>query len=339
MSTIKVRWVVEELTNVMSLFNKMKVYRAVAAIGPWVEITNVSTRVSLAAGVTSYLYDDTAGTTSSWYEISYFNSVTLVESSMSDPIRGDFTGYVTIDEVRAEGLTATVADDGRVALAIEKSSALIDRITGMWFEPRTRSFRLDCKRGDRIPFEIPIIAITALTVEGGVIDLTIADGEVFIYNRHLTQGLMSPDDRQDPHISKQGGDTQDDLGFYAYQRRFESGFGQIEVTGVFGWTELGRHETPGETVADSQVPLSYGETPALIKQACLRLVLKYAYPLVGGEGEDIAMRRRLTGESTRDQSYSLAAPSAADSAYGMTGDVEVDRILSMFQKPTYVGLC
>jgi len=339
-STIKVRWLVEELTNVLSLFNTQKVYRAAASTGPWnVEITNPGTRVPLVAGVSSYYYDDTTGSSAFWYAIAYYHSGTGLESSLSEPIRGNANGYVTVDEVRAEGITATIADDARVAAAIEKASALIDRVTGMWFEPRTRTFRLDGKRGDRISFDIPIIAITALTVDEEVIPLTIADGAVYVYNRHLTQGLTSPDDRQDPRISKVDGDTGDNIGYYAGQLRYTSGFGLVNVTGVFGYTELARTETPGETTPGSQVPISYGETPALIKQACLRLVLKYVYPLVSGEGEDISARRRLTGESTRDQSYSLAAPSASDLAYGLTGDLEVDRILSMFQKPAYVGLC
>ena len=58
MSTIKVRWHVNELANVMDLFDVQKVYRASAADGPWTEITAAMTRVPLVEDVEDYLFDD-----------------------------------------------------------------------------------------------------------------------------------------------------------------------------------------------------------------------------------------------------------------------------------------
>jgi len=83
MATIKVRWTVSELENVMSLYDVQKVYRStVGAPYTWVEITGVATRVPLVAGVTNYLYDDIAGSADYYYAFSYFNSATLLESSL-----------------------------------------------------------------------------------------------------------------------------------------------------------------------------------------------------------------------------------------------------------------
>ena len=50
--------------------------------------------------------------------------------------------------------------------------------------------------------------------------------------------------------------------------------------------------------------------------------------------EDAMKRWRLTGETTRDQSYSLQA---LDAMGEFTGDPEVDAILASFQRPPLMG--
>lgn len=106
MATIKVRWNVDELVNVMSLFNVQKVYRAAASSGPWVtEITDSATRVPLVAGTTSYLFDDTSGLSTYWYAVSYYNSSTTLESSLSDPIQGNVSNapdFLELDDLYAK---------------------------------------------------------------------------------------------------------------------------------------------------------------------------------------------------------------------------------------------
>lgn len=337
MATIKVRWTVDELANVMSLFDVQRVWRATTLDPPdWTEITSVATRVPLASGVESYLFDDVAGDSSYYYAISYYNTATTEESELSDPLRADLAGYITLAEVRDEGVPATLIDDAGVIRGIERATALIDKVTGRWFEPRQRTFRLDTRRGYDLLVNIPIIALTGMTIIEETVDLD----SVWVYNRHLTQGLLNPDDRDNPRVTWR----EDDLPrlndrVIWYERRYIDGFQRCTLTGVFGYTELDRLDVPGETVAGSQVPTSYGETPELIKIACMRLALKYMHPMNSGDGDELAMRRRLIEERTRDQVYRLADnTNSPDNAFGLTGDVEVDTILSGFMAPMQVGV-
>jgi len=89
MATIKIRWSVAELANVMSQFDTQKVYRSTTQSGPWTEITTPPTRVPFVVGQTNYYFDDLTGDPTYWYTITYFNSATLNESNYGTPIRGD----------------------------------------------------------------------------------------------------------------------------------------------------------------------------------------------------------------------------------------------------------
>ena len=50
MAAIKVRIYVEELQNVLTLFQRIKVYRSDAITGPFVEITDAESRIRLQQG-------------------------------------------------------------------------------------------------------------------------------------------------------------------------------------------------------------------------------------------------------------------------------------------------
>lgn len=336
MATIKVRWFVDELANVMSLFDTQKVYRStVGEPYSWVEITAAPTRVDLVAGVTEYLFDDVAGDESYYYAMSYYNSTTTEESGLSDPIRGELSGYITIAEIRDEGVTSTMVGDDGVARGIERATQMIDQVTGLWFEPRARTFRLDSQRGAALRLNVPIIAVTSMEI----LDEEVDTDDLWIYNRHLTQGLLNPDDRRNPIIVWREDDLPRSGDVIRYERRFHRGPMRVELGGIFGWTDLPRAETPGETTPGSQVPNSYGVTPELIKLACLRLTMKYMYPLVTGEGDEFAIASRIVEERTRDQAYKLAQNGdASDGSWGLTGDMEVDTILSGFMAPAAIGI-
>ena len=103
MSIIKLKIQVGELTNVLSQFNRIKVYRSTTGIGGvYSEITNVSTRIPIQQGVQLYVFDDTAGEFNYYYTTSYFHSSTLLESDQSDPRLGSdpsTAGILTLDEL------------------------------------------------------------------------------------------------------------------------------------------------------------------------------------------------------------------------------------------------
>lgn len=102
MATIKVRWTVEELDNVMTLYDVQKVYRKTDITLPsWTEITSALTRVDLVAATTSYYFDDVTGDDSYFYAMTYYNSVSGAESDFSDPISGDVSDiqYMEIQDL------------------------------------------------------------------------------------------------------------------------------------------------------------------------------------------------------------------------------------------------
>ena len=335
MSTIKFRWTVDELANVMTIFDTQRVWRAAAVTGPWVELTSVGTRVALVAGQTAYYFDDLSGVVGMYYAVSYYHSVSLAESDKSVPVRVDSLGYLAVEDIRNEGFAATAVTDAQVARGIALASATIDRVTRRWFEPRARTFRLDGNRGQELFLEVPVIALNSVTFWDEDVDLT----DLLVYNRHLTQGLLNPDDRDNPRLAWTDEVLTERLRRdYQGLARWDRAHGNVVVDGVFGYTELEPLDTPGETTPGSQVPLSYGVTPPMIKRACMLLTVRYMYPYGGGLGEEFRARARVVSESTADQSYSLTGAPSTDAAYGVTGDVEVDNILMAFMAPTGVGV-
>lgn len=328
MTVIKVRWHVDELDNVRALFTTQMVERSTTGeAGPYAEVTTPLTRVPLVAGVADYLFDDTAGGTAYYYRVRYHNPVGPLTSDPSAPVRGDLAGYVTLADIRNEGFGEALVSDAQIARAAWMATTFIDRATSQWFEARRRLLRLDGRGGPDLFLQIPIIGLNEIRVglnPGTVVPRTL--DSVAIYNRHLTQGLLAPDDRNNPRVGYAGGDG-----------RWPRGTQNVYLDGYFGHTELGPDDAVGEAVGGNQFPLSYGRTPALIKRAAILLTVQLMWGLAGGRGEEFRTRARVVSESTRDQSYTLAPMSAADAEYGITGNVEVDGILALFAAPFSAG--
>lgn len=329
MTVIKIRWHVDELANVLSLFDVQKVYRSTTGDGgPWTEITTPATRVPLVAGVADYLFDDVAGAPAYYYRVAYFHTATLLESDPSAPQRGDLAGYLTLADVRNEGFGEALVTDAQIARAAWLATTLIDRATGQWFEARRRFLRLDGRGTPDLFLKVPIVGLNEIRIGAGASagDLVPRTRDsVAIYNRHLTEGLTAPDDRNNPQIR------------YVTGAKWQRGAQNVYLDGYFGYTELGPDDAVGEAAGGEQFPLSYGRTPALIRRAALLLTVQFMWGLATGRGEEFAARARVISESTRDQSYSLQPLSAADADYGVTGSVEVDGILALFAGPFSAG--
>src|SRR3990167_786182 len=103
MATITLTVVVSDIATVRSLFDKIKVYRSTTGVtGPYVEITSAPTRISLVEGQTIYSYTDTSGDDAYYYKTSFFNSASLIESSLSDAQQGE--GDPALDVMSVEEL-------------------------------------------------------------------------------------------------------------------------------------------------------------------------------------------------------------------------------------------
>jgi len=339
MAAIKTFFVVEYLDNVLTTYDQMKVYRTLDPVaGPWVEVTGPGTRVDLVAGQSLYEFLDPAGTTDSWYAWAYFNSVSLAEGSRSEAIQGSDTGglYATVEDLREEGVTVAMLDDDRALAKLTTWSQAIEAWTGRWFEPRSRTFQLDGDGGEVQRIGHPIVQISDVKLISGrgvsgwdtdTYDLE----DLVVYNRHLTQGLLRPDDRMRPKLAV--ADVEGRFSSLSLAD-FPRGRANIQVTGIFGWTELQPGDPVGETEPGSQVPLSYGSTPKLIRQLTLLLVVRDQAQMADLDSrEDWSMRWRLLSEKTRDQSYTMAA--LGGGAGGMTGawtgDPVIDGIIATYK--------
>lgn len=243
-------------------------------------------------------------------------------------------GYALVSDLRDEGFTATMISNARAIMKIEAASRQIDRFTRQFFEARELTVRIDGARTEALTFDFPILAIKSVrfTDYEGAVDLS----ALAIYNRHVAQGLMMPDDRRNPKIewahssSIPWGQTAARI-FDTTTTVWREGTANVEVAGVFGFTE------PFELALSTQVSAFFGRCPEAIKRAVLLMVVRDMSKLVRPEDRFEAMNRhRIKSEATRDQNYTLG-PGRSDSGGGWTGDPEIDDIIADHLAPVRIA--
>lgn len=232
--------------------------------------------------------------------------------------------YCPIQDLRNEGFSTQQASDLRLSRLIELASRYIDSVTERFFEPRQKTVEIDGRGSSDLLLDEPIIAIERVEIMdqglGGIPVTGIADPTSYrVYNRHLTQGLLKPDDRESPKISFITNGSPRPLlsrGFC-----FPTGTQNIRVKGVFGYTEPDGSPT--------------GRTPLLIREVCKRLVARDMTPLSNASARETSRQRhRIIQEKTRDQSYTLGKLTLTGA---LTGDPEIDNVLVMFKRPADLG--
>ncbi|GAB1376887.1 hypothetical protein MASR1M48_17390 [Lactococcus petauri] len=222
-------------------------------------------------------------------------------------------GYITVKELRDEGLTDTTKyPDAFLNSRIAYNTKLIENYTGRWFEARDMILDIDGHGAYNLQLEFPIVNIKKVTLldrEFPVTQVfTFELDDITIYNRHITMRMMEPDDREDPRIAN------------VY---FPKGRQNIRIDGTFGYTEYD------------------GSTPVMIKRALMLMVMRDKELLASNRRNASLLRGlsgRLQSESTDGHSYSLAVPtpSAGATPY-FTGDDEIDHILHSFVRPMKLG--
>jgi hypothetical protein len=207
--------------------------------------------------------------------------------------------YATIPDLRAEGVTESQASDARLTQLIDEASQTIDRLTGWFFEPRPMTLRLDGRGTPTIEPPAPPISLSLVTVDGD----EVPSYELIVIGAPVMPGFVAP------RITIMKGHV------------FPKGDGNVELTGVFGYTE------PNGSPE--------GRTPLAIRRACMMLVMRNL-PLLGDEDEgfDARNRWRIIEEKTRDQSYKLDKPGSTSP---LTGDPEIDEILLLYRRPAGLG--
>lgn len=210
--------------------------------------------------------------------------------------------YCTIEDIRAEGVTEEQFIDDRVTAAITQAAAYIEKATGRFFYSRELTLTLDGEGDDTLFLDVPIIAVSAITIGGSACDLD----DFEIYNR------LIPDDRKCPKIVYTEG-------------IFPEGNLNVSISGTFGYLD---ESGSGEEVERI--------TPPAIKRACIKLVILDLLPLLGdSDAQDDIRRRWLISEKTDGHSYQLSELAMSG---GTSGDREIDRILAAYRKPIGVWL-
>ena len=208
--------------------------------------------------------------------------------------------YATVAELRAEGVSASAADDTRAAALLDEATALIDRVTGWFFEPRTASFQLDGRGAPTLVLPVPPLQLSELLVNDAVWPLDAAT--LVVVGAPVGPGF------DEPRLTLRHG------------RRFPKGQGNVTVSGLWGFTE--------------QDGTANGRTPLAIRRACLMLALRNLEPLGDDASFDARSRWRIIEERTRDQAYKLNPLSASTT---LTGDPDVDALLAPYVRPSPLG--
>lgn len=235
-------------------------------------------------------------------------------------------GYVTVSEMRDEGVPVTYSDNWLLS-RISMASRMIDKFTGRFFEPRVQTLHLDGRGSRLLLLDFPIISVTSITLRSltGESSTSVDLTDVRIYNRHLTQGLLNPDDRDNPKLELLINQDPYETDVNWVMAEWPRGSQNVEIVGTFGYTE-----------PDGSVN---GKTPDLIKHACKLLVLRYLKTLweaTGGGATPVAMGA-ITSESTEGQSVGYESGRAAGRNTVFTGDAEIDGILAGFVRPPTMG--
>jgi hypothetical protein len=242
------------------------------------------------------------------------------------------TRYASVSDIRAEGVLLADATDARVQLAIISASKYIEKVTGRVFEAQYKTLKVDGRGSHVLLLHEPIIAVELIQLSTSIVSdsyILPEDSDSYrIYNRHMN-GMVVPDDRNNPRIELY---IEERLPGLSYT--FMKGSQNIEVTGVFGYTD-----------PDGS---PFGQTPELIKRACVMLVMRDIWKLTDiDKREDYIRRHRIVSERTRDQAYTLSPLQGSSGSSGgsgggrfggaFTGDPEVDRILALYVRPPLLG--
>ncbi len=257
----------------------------------------------------------------------------LVNNDINTP----FLGYCFPSDIRDEGFEGADPTDARLYRLIQRESRFIENATQRIFVPQVKSFKVDGVQGRDVLLDLPIITVEKVTILDPVLIATIADeidrDAYRVFNRHLTQQLYTPDDRENPRIAFLRVDDQfgvpprasSDL-LLRNREVFPLGVQNVQIDGVFGYTDPDVLR-PGDQI---------GITPDLIREVCVKLVIRNKGKMKNTDDREDAQRRhRLVSEKTLEQSYTLTPEHLKGF---ITGDSDIDNVLIQFKRPLQIGV-
>ena len=151
--------------------------------------------------------------------------------------------YCTVDDIREEGFQACDFTDARVTKAIREAMGFIEKGTRRFFEPRDLTVRVTWQGERSLLLNMPIAAVSEMRFVN--IDETLQTPmdlvtDVRIFNRHVREGLLDPDDRENPQIGLifvSPNLISPRIRPVTIQEVTSARIQQIQIAGTFGYTE------------------------------------------------------------------------------------------------------
>lgn len=238
---------------------------------------------------------------------------------MADVIPALNEPYITIQDVRDAGIPDTEKTDLEVQASIDHWSAQIDTWTGQWFNAREVEATVEGRNSNILLLGIPIIDITQIRINHHLPDHA---GDLYTsFERfQIFKSRDYPDDRRNPRIKL----VSNRYSIYSsYGRAFMRAL-YTTIDGIFGFIEKD------------------GSTPLPIHRACLKLTMKdlknsLLDEVSSGEGGSLGPKKREKTDIHEIEYFESTNSTIAKDSGTITGDPEVDRIISYYRKPIGVG--
>jgi len=141
--------------------------------------------------------------------------------------------YVTVQQIRDEGITVSIASDAKVASYIRTWQSILERVCRQWFESQTITLVIDGNDSDTLFFGVPIISVDYLKINGSATAL-----DTTLYKVYSEKSY--PDNRHNPRISLIGPSEVTDIytaPLTTGRLKFHRGRKNQEIKGAFGFVE------------------------------------------------------------------------------------------------------
>jgi hypothetical protein len=332
MGSYKLRTYADEIDNLVEIFESVEMWRSTTGL--------VADRVlfdttALVADKELYEFDDTDGQDSyvAWFR--YHHDTGPVNSAFSEPLQYGTSDvwYIGLSDIRDEGITVAQLSDDRAVKLMRMAQSFIDDCTGRHFLPEAKTLKVDSEEMRMLVLPEAIVKIDSIELEelvsGSTPTTTSFDVNTLrVYNRHLTQRLLRPDDREFPRVFM----TPEFWPEWRWLGQWQETRQQIKVVGVFGYTELRPSDAAGETSDGSQVPLNWGRCPPMIEDVMMRLIVRWMAP----HGDPDYRRHdeafgKMKSWKTDRQSVTYHAPTELGVPV-FTGDFDIDSVLYRYSK-------
>jgi len=232
----------------------------------------------------------------------------IIEIVGGTQIRIDVTG---VDNKIAEGLVKQIHSDvipkARGEFEILTAMDFIEMQTRQWFEPRTKTVRVEGKNSNVYFFPVPIISISAIRINDESASSDLNAFEIF----------SGVDNRRNPRIKIKSSSSSiyNESNGRAFVRA-----AYTEFDGSYGFVE------------------EDGSTPRQIKKAALKLSINYINNSAASGSSLVgvgAVKREKV--DLHEKEYFQPDDVTGGPSGSVSGDIEVDRILRMFRGPTSIG--